>query len=125
MAIIAFYDEQGKILLQERDDYVRWGFFGGRIEPGETKEQALVREIKEELDHDLTTYEYLGQFESETRPNYLARRHLFIAPIWTTPENLDIREGKSAQLFTLEETRKLPLFPGDEEGLLMLEKALK
>lgn len=46
----------GRYLLQRRDnkpdiwDPDRWGLFGGAIEPGETAEQALARELVEELE---------------------------------------------------------------------------
>lgn len=49
-------DEYGRYLLQQRDDKpgifypAHWGLFGGGIEPGESDEQALRRELLEELD---------------------------------------------------------------------------
>ena len=39
----------------------RWEFPGGKIEPNETREQAIVREIKEELDMDIEVNEYLAE----------------------------------------------------------------
>ena len=36
-----------------------WEFVGGKVEPGETKEQALVRECREELAVTLSVGEYL------------------------------------------------------------------
>ena len=48
---------QGKILLAQRKPGVshglKWEFPGGKIEPGETPEQAVLRECREELDVDL------------------------------------------------------------------------
>ncbi len=38
---------------------------GGKIDPGETPEEALHREIREELDSDVVGVEFLGLFESE------------------------------------------------------------
>ena len=38
-----------------------WEFPGGKIEPNETKENAIVREIKEELDIDIEVKSYLSE----------------------------------------------------------------
>ena len=46
-AAVAIFDERGRILLVlERE---LWGYPGGRLEPGETPEQAAVREAREEV----------------------------------------------------------------------------
>jgi 8-oxo-dGTP diphosphatase len=47
-------DEQGRVLIAKRPPHLhqgnRWEFPGGKLEPGETAEEALRRELKEELD---------------------------------------------------------------------------
>jgi len=58
VALIVFYDDEKRILLQYRKGInskfcEEWGYFGGGIENGETPEQAVIRETKEELDFDL------------------------------------------------------------------------
>lgn len=53
MVAVALVDSDGRVLLQERPPGKAmaglWEFPGGKIEPGETPEQALVRELEEEL----------------------------------------------------------------------------
>ena len=58
-------DEEGKILITQRNLQKSqgglWEFPGGKIEPNETKENAIVREIKEELDIDIQVERYLSE----------------------------------------------------------------
>lgn len=62
VAIIIFYKDD-KVLIQDRRDISKfdeeWGFFGGRIEAGETPEQAVVRETEEELSYDLKDFVFI------------------------------------------------------------------
>src|SRR6478736_7027396 len=54
---IALVDADGRLLVQQRPPGKPmaglWEFPGGKIEPGETPEGALIRELKEELDIDV------------------------------------------------------------------------
>jgi 8-oxo-dGTP diphosphatase len=56
---VALIDVDGRILLAQRPEGKSlaglWEFPGGKLEPGEKPEVALVRELKEELDIDTTT----------------------------------------------------------------------
>ena len=58
-------NEEGKILITQRNlkkaQGGLWEFPGGKIEPNETKENAIVREIKEELDIDIQVENYLSE----------------------------------------------------------------
>lgn len=47
------YNDEGKIFLMASPKWKGWLIPGGRIEEGETEEEALVREIKEEMDIEL------------------------------------------------------------------------
>lgn len=47
-------DSAGRILLQQRSDYGDWGLPGGGMEPGETIEDTMRREVREETGLDVT-----------------------------------------------------------------------
>jgi 8-oxo-dGTP diphosphatase len=57
VAAVALIDEDGRILLSQRPPGKAmaglWEFPGGKIEPGETPEAALIREAREELGIDI------------------------------------------------------------------------
>ena len=57
-------NEEGKIFCCKRGPgralANKWEFPGGKIEQNETKEEALVREIKEELKSDIEVIKYIG-----------------------------------------------------------------
>ena len=58
-------NEEGKILIAQRNlkksQGGLWEFPGGKIEPNETKEEAIIREIKEEMDIDIESKKFIAQ----------------------------------------------------------------
>ncbi|MFA6552360.1 MAG: NUDIX domain-containing protein [Candidatus Paceibacterota bacterium] len=70
VAIGAIRDNQGRILLQKRidplipDAHEKWEFPGGRIDFGETPEDALLREVKEEVDCEVKILRLLPSVQS-------------------------------------------------------------
>ena len=75
-----------------------WEFPGGKIEPGETPEEALIREIKEELDTGIAVEEFLTTVEYDY-PEF----HLSMDCFWCR-----IEEGEPV-LLEHEAARWLPL----------------
>lgn len=55
---VALIDPDGRVLIAQRPEGKAlaglWEFPGGKVEPGERPEQALIRELKEELGIDVT-----------------------------------------------------------------------
>ena len=62
-------DDRGRFLLAQRPAHkklgLKWEFPGGKVEPGETPEAALARELREELGIEITGIEPLPQFQHD------------------------------------------------------------
>jgi len=91
---IAILYREGKFLLQLRDDIPgiahpgKWAFFGGHIEPGETPEAAVKRELAEEISY---TPEMVWEFGVYRDSNVV--RHVFYAPLTVELKDLVLGEG--------------------------------
>ena len=70
----------GEYLAVQRPEGARmagwWEFPGGKIEPGESRDQALVREFREELGVTPTEFEYWRELEHEY-DDFVVRLHFF------------------------------------------------
>ncbi|MFJ1267539.1 8-oxo-dGTP diphosphatase MutT [Legionella lytica] len=65
VAVAIIVDEQQRILVTQRPLHAShggyWEFPGGKLEANELAEQALIREIKEEVGLDVLNHEFLGE----------------------------------------------------------------
>lgn len=91
-----------------------WEFVGGKVEPGETKEQALARECREELDIDLAVgapfMDVLHQY-----PDLTVHLTLFLAMIRQgVPQKL---EHNDIRWITVSEIDQYEFCPADVEIL--------
>ena len=93
-----------------------WEFPGGKIELGETKEEALTREIKEELELDIDITNYLTTVEYDY-PNFHLIMHCYICNI--SGGKLQLNAHNDAKWTTLEGSDKLKWVPAD---ILVIEK---
>jgi 8-oxo-dGTP diphosphatase len=92
--VAAIIQRAGRILIGQRKDLghhpLKWEFPGGKVEPGETPEAALIRELQEELgiqariDRELMRYEY--QYPGRSRILLIFYR---VVDFEGDPQNLD------------------------------------
>ena len=119
-AVIAFYDDQKRILMQDRfgithDKEQERGFFGGTIEPGESPEQALVRELQEELNIHITAFEPLMTLKHFRDDETYNEVHLFIGPLGIMLKDAKPLEGRGMKLFPLTELKHVKLGRTDKD----------
>ena len=80
--VAAIIFREGKVLCVQRPNNTReyislkWEFPGGKVEVGESREEALVREIREELSVDIEVSEFLMTVE-HTYPDFHLTMHVF------------------------------------------------
>ncbi|ANK87397.1 MULTISPECIES: 8-oxo-dGTP diphosphatase MutT [Rhizobium] len=127
VAACALIDADGRILLAQRPEGKSlaglWEFPGGKVEPGETPEETLVRELEEELgvktkiaclapltfaSHSYETFHLL-------MPLYICRRYEGIA------QGL---EGQALKWVRAQALRDYPMPPADEPLIPMLQDLL-
>ena len=127
ISIIVLYDDEKKILLQLKDESHErypnhWGFFGGGIEDGETPENAVFREISEELNYKLKNPEKLMAFKFDNRYCFGAI-HVFIEK-YANKDVFVLNEGKDLGWFKVSEALKLKISPNTRRILKYLIKKL-
>ena len=94
-----------------------WEFVGGKVEPGETKEQALIRECREELAITLSVGEPFMDVVHEY-PDLTVHLTLFNAAIASgTPQKL---EHNDIRWITVDEIPRYAFCPADETILCRL-----
>ena len=87
-----------------------WEFPGGKIEPGETPEEAIVREIKEELDTEVEVIELLDTVEYDY-PNFHLSMGCFICKIKSG--DLVLKEHEAAKWLTKDTLGSCLLYTSD------------
>ena len=111
--VAAIIIENGKVFATQRgygEFKDGWEFPGGKIEPGETPEEAIVREIKEELDTEVEVIELLDTVEYDY-PNFHLSMGCFICKIKSG--DLVLKEHEAAKWLTKDTLGSLEWLPAD------------
>ncbi len=123
----ALIDADGRVLLQQRPEGKSlaglWEFPGGKIEPGETPEEALVRELDEELGIGVVAGDLdAGAFASAALDDRALLLLLYLCRVWTgEPQAL---EGGAVRWVDFAAMRYLPMPVADRPLIGLLEKLI-
>jgi len=112
-ASIIFINDDEQVLLFLRDDkdsipYPNmWDVPGGHVDPDESPETCIVREMKEEMDMDLTGHALVSiiEFDDRVEHTYWKKENLDI-------DAINLMEGQCLKWFIREEARKTELAYG-------------
>ena len=92
------------------DFKVMWEFPGGKLEEGETGEQAIVREIKEELNTNIRVIQFLNTITYQY-PNFHLTMHNYICEL--LDDNIQLLEHEAAKFVDKKELETVNFLPAD------------
>lgn len=117
--------DSGKIFATQRGygDYKDfWEFPGGKMEPGETPQQALARELREELSVEVDVGEFVCTVEYDY-PGFHLTMHCFYCSV--TGGTLTLLEHEAARWLDMEQIHSVDWLPADVVVVNALEKNMK
>ena len=122
--VAAVIRDRGRVFATQRgygENKDGWEFPGGKIEPGETPQQALVREIEEELDTRIKVGELLTVIEYDYPAFHLSMHCFWCRIVEGTPV---LKEHEAARWLRLEELDSVDWLPADRAILPLIRDKL-
>ena len=111
--VAAIIEKDGKVFATQRgygDFKDGWEFPGGKVEPSETPEEALIREIREELETEIDVDSYIGTVEYDYPKFHLSMR-CYLCHILSG--NLHLIEHEAAAWVSFDELEQVDWLPAD------------
>ncbi|MFC3674430.1 (deoxy)nucleoside triphosphate pyrophosphohydrolase [Ferrovibrio xuzhouensis] len=120
---VALVDADGRVLLTQRPPGKKlagmWEFPGGKVEPNETPEAALLRELREELDLDISAACLAPYtFASHAYDDFHLLMPLYVCRRWAGQPNP--REGQAMKWVRPQKMGELEMPPADRPLVAML-----
>ena len=123
--VAAVIEQDGKIFATQRGygDYKDWWEFpGGKMEPGESPEEALVREIREELDTEISVGKLITSVEYDY-PKFHMLMDCFMCNI--VSGDLKLLEHEAARWLSADELWDVKWLPSDIRVIEEIEKIIE
>ena len=117
-------DGKGRVFATQRgygDWKDWWEFPGGKTEPGETPEEALKREIREELSAEISADKFLCTVDYDY-PAFHLTMHCFLCSLLS--EAMHLNEHEAARWLREEELNSIKWLPADRQILETLKKEI-
>ena len=127
VAAVALIDPDGRVLLAQRPEGKHlaglWEFPGGKVQPGETPEAALIRELDEEIGIDVVASCLAPfTFASHSYPDFHLLMPLYVCRKWTGIATA--REGQRLAWVLPARLGDYPMPPADKPLVAMLRDLL-
>ena len=99
-----------------------WEFPGGKMKAGETPEEALVREIREELSTEISVDEFLCTVDYDY-PQFYLTMHCYLCSLMT--DSLHLNEHEAAKWLSKDELGNVKWLPADVKVVEVIKSKIQ